>query len=201
VTLVSFVIALHWVALEVLANTFKTPSQTREVRQPVLHMQWAAPKAALVSAKSEDVATFQTPTRPQLSALPQQSSDSQGQDASLATSASPKRPEAVGDDEGWNSLHYYSSLEIDTRAAPTIDWAVNRSTMPKGGTVLLIITIWISAVGVVDHFELEQQQPSGDWASAALSSLQTTIMEPATLGGVPVASTMTIEISLNNHDQ
>ncbi|MDO8449057.1 MAG: hypothetical protein Q7T10_09655 [Rhodoferax sp.] len=106
-----------------------------------------------------------------------------------------------GVDQGWDPALYRSSAEVDTTAAPTIDWVVNRQSMPKAGGTLLVVTVWISATGVIDHFELEQQQPSGDWATAALSSLQTTVMEPATLGGAPVASTMTIEISLDNHIQ
>lgn len=100
---------------------------------------------------------------------------------------------------GWNTLLYRTSQELDTYAAPTIDWVVNRQSLPAGTTATIVVSVWISATGYIDHFQIEQQNPSGNWAHTALASLQTTAMEPATLGGTPVASKMTLEISIDNH--
>jgi hypothetical protein len=111
----------------------------------------------------------------------------------------PTKPDAVASDQSWNSRLYRTSIEVDTRSAPTIEWVLLRESVPKNSMAVLVVTVWVSDSGVVDHFELEDQQPNGDWAAAVLSSLQTTVMEPATLGGVPVASTMTIEITLDNN--
>lgn len=102
---------------------------------------------------------------------------------------------------GWNALLYRTSQELDTYAAPTIDWVVNRQSIPAGTTAMVVVSVWISATGYIDHFQIEQQNPGGNWAHTALASLQTTAMEPATLGGTPVASTMTLEISFDNHSQ
>lgn len=114
-------------------------------------------------------------------------------------------PEALSDvlpqTPGWNSQLYYKSSDVDTRAAPAIEWIIDQRMAPPTRHVVLIVTVWVSAMGTIDHYELEDQQPDGDWAISALSTLSTTLMEPATLNGEAVASTMTIEISFDNRPQ
>lgn len=195
------VLALHWVALEFLAHRLKAPLRTEQARPLILHIQWTGSSEALVPARSTDLSALHTPVTIPLSEISKLAEDPSPPATALTDLSSEKYTKTDGTNQGWDPTLYRSSAEVDTTAAPTIDWVVNRQSVPTVGATLLVVTVWISATGVIDHFELVQQQPSGDWATAALSSLQTTGMEPATLGGVPVASTMTIEISLDNHIQ
>lgn len=201
VSLGFLVLALHWATLEVLVSRYKTPSRTSQMQQPTLRIQWSDLKTIEAYQKSKNGTLLPTPVKINHSELMQPFNFLAHPDSASTEVRAPNRTETNGVQLGWNSELYRSSPDVDTRAAPTIDWAVNRQAVPNGVYAQLVVTIWISAEGVVDHFELLQQQPSGDWATAVLSSFQTTAIEPATLAGMPVASTMTIELSFDINTQ
>lgn len=171
------------------------------MQQPTLRIHWSDLKTSEAYQKSKNETLLPTQVKINHSELIQPLSFLSHPDSASTEVRAPNRTETNGVQLGWSAELYRSSPDVDTRAAPTIDWAVNRQAVPNGVYAQLVVTIWISAEGVVDHFELLQQQPSGDWATAVLSSFQTTAIEPATLAGMPVASTMTIELSFDNNTQ
>lgn len=197
--IVFLVLALHWIALNAIASKLKTPLRTDAIPQTKLLMEWVKLETIVPHANVANKETMPTPAmspETELLHAPVNDSRSPANDLNVY-----KTSEADVKDQGWNPLLYRSSPELDTRAAPTIDWIVNHQTQPKEGISVLVVTVWISASGVIDHFQLEQQHPSGDWAMSVLASFQNTVMEPATVAGIPVPSTMTIEITLNNETQ
>ena len=91
-----------------------------------------------------------------------------------------------------NSI-YLSTDQVDTRAAPKDKWLIQQDSVPAGA-ISLHFTVWISATGQIDHVEVIPNSPDSHWEYAALSKLQLTEMEPATLQDVPVPSTMSVEL-------
>lgn len=189
---------MHWSVLSILTRELRAPAITTRIPQSFLRVQWIHPVSTTLRAGGTDLASsIPSDKRKKLSL----------DDVSVLEQPNindPKRqtPRGTGvaleTSPGWNPLHYRLSNEVDTRSIPAIEWTINHGAAPKNSVAILIVTVWVSAVGEIDHFHVENQQPGGDWVAEALSGFQTTVMEPATLAGVPVASTMTVEISLDN---
>jgi len=190
------VLAMHWSVLSFISQKLKNPPIAAQTSQAAFLVRWILPMwgtvqmngAGMVSSvfslqKNSVKNSFDRTVKP--------SSDVNNLPFNQTRIVS-------GADSGWNPVNYRTSQEVDTRAAPVMDWMINRESAPRKSFATVIVTVWVSAAGVIDHFQIERQEPEGDWMPAALSSLQTTLMEPATLGGEPVASTMTLEISLDN---
>ncbi len=194
------VLGLHLIVLDVLAHNINAPQKPTRAQLSALMVRWVQPQPSALK-----LAEVALPAAQALEARGTFRKPLSSSDISLSGDDKPARQlvqndaAAAGVDQGWNPLRYHTSQDVDTRAVPTIDWVIHRESVPRNSLAVLVITVWVSATGVVDHFQIEDQQPAGSWVSSALSSLQTTTMEPATLGGEPVASTMTIEISLDNN--
>lgn len=86
---------------------------------------------------------------------------------------------------------------VDTRPAPIGEWNVDLSVLNskelRGLTVEY--TIWVSEQGVIDFLELLNSDAIPSSVKNALSSLQNTVMAPATIKDVPVPCVMTLELS------
>ncbi|WP_139313438.1 hypothetical protein [Rhodoferax antarcticus] len=193
------VLSLHWAVLGAITSWGRSPKRQIAGPQSTLKVSWIQPNPysmkpgntgsldpGLTGAAEKDL-----PLGAQTKA-PNATSNSESLVSQADLSSSDSNP-------GWSPLLYRSSHEVDTRTVPAVDWVIHPDSAPKNTLATVVVTVWVSAMGVVDHFQIEDQQPAGDWTSATMSSLQTTIMEPATLGGEPVASTMTIEIFIDNH--
>lgn len=87
------------------------------------------------------------------------------------------------------------------RSAPVDDWVINKQAIPKGQLAILQLTIWISATGAIDHVVVENAAFQPAWAVQALATIRDTPMEPAILNNKPVASTMTIELVIDNANE
>jgi hypothetical protein len=61
-----------------------------------------------------------------------------------------------------------------------------------------LFKVWISADGTVDHFEVANPAEAPAWVGSVLSPLGQTLMEPARRNGIPVASTMMVEIIIDS---
>lgn len=99
---------------------------------------------------------------------------------------------------GLSSVTYLSSEDIHTRSAPMVDWVINRSALSNNTSAAVIFTVWISAEGVIDHFEINDMETQQPWVSAAFANLGQTAMEPATLNELPVASVLTVEVFIDS---
>ncbi|HOZ63452.1 MAG TPA: hypothetical protein PK497_03540 [Burkholderiaceae bacterium] len=191
------VLAVHWSILSLIAHRLKEPLITAQTAQTDLRVRWISPTLGtvqIISADSFSAALLSPKKNPE-----RNTSVREVTPANDANNPPLKQMSVVPEtDQGWNPLNYRTSQEVDTRAIPVIDWMINHESAPGKSFATVIVTVWVSAAGVIDHFQIESQEPAGDWTSGALYSLPTTLMEPATLGGEPVASTMTVEISLDN---
>jgi len=191
------VLAMHWSVLGFISQKLKATPTTTQTSQAAFLVRWIMPTSGTVQINGAGMVSSvfslqkKNPVR--------NSSDPATKLSSDVNNSPLNQTRIVSDaDPGWNPVNYRTSQEVDTRAAPVMDWMINRESAPRKSFATVIVTVWVSAAGVIDHFQIESQEPEGDWTSAALSSLQATLMEPATLGGEPVASTMTVEISLDN---
>jgi hypothetical protein len=191
------VLAMHWALLSFVAQKLKDPPTTAHTSEAAFLIRWILPTSGAVQMNSVGMVSsvFSLPKKNPVSNLSPHATK-----LSISANNSPFNQKGIVSeaDPGWNPVNYRTSQEVDTRAAPVMDWMINRESVPRKAFATVIVTVWVSAAGVIDHFQIESQEPAGDWASAALNSLPTTLMEPATLGGEPVASTMTVEISLDN---
>jgi hypothetical protein len=194
------VAVVHWLILGVLIQNLKDPAISPQVPRSSFQVRWINPAIKELRIESTELTSSsasgirkkysENSTTPSIVESPN-TNDSKKQ-IDIETNIESKTS------VGWNPRQYRSSQEVDTRSVPAIEWIINHGAAPKNSFAMLIVTVWVSAEGEIDHFQIEDQQPGGDWVAEALSGFQTTVMEPATLAGVPVASTMTIEISLDN---
>jgi len=95
---------------------------------------------------------------------------------------------------GFNTKNYFDATDLETRARPVIDWVIAPGALPPRGGVSLFLKVWVAADGTIDHFEVTDAGEAPEWADKVLSPLGQTAMEPATRNGLPVASTMMVEI-------
>jgi hypothetical protein len=97
-------------------------------------------------------------------------------------------------------LGYKTSDELDTRAAPRIEWNINKQLLVHGESTALMFTVWVSAAGVIEALEPHTRNAE-PWRYDGLArALQETLMVPASLRTEPVASTMTVELTVDNDD-
>lgn len=95
---------------------------------------------------------------------------------------------------------YKTTDQLDTRAAPRLEWNIEKSFISRNEETSLIFTIWVSESGNIDA--LEPHMLNGHpWDYNLLAKkLQTTSMVPASLRSAPVASTMTVELTVSGGD-
>jgi hypothetical protein len=96
------------------------------------------------------------------------------------------------------SRSYLTTELLQTRAAPKLNWKIRQEMLPKNQIVVVTFTVWISAEGRIDHYAETHEEIQPRWWSEALADLRETDMEPATLNNRPVASTMTVEVIVDN---
>ncbi len=123
---------------------------------------------------------------------------------SFAAKAVPKysgdsNPERNSQD--FRQSQYRGSDHLDTRAAPSLlIWNIDKQLIHCGKPASLVFTVWVSAAGTIDA--LEPHTCNGQpWAYDDMAkALQATSMVPASLRTQPVASTMTVELMVDNDD-
>jgi hypothetical protein len=119
----------------------------------------------------------------------------------VAALASTPQPEAAQADfpGGLNARRYRTWSEVHTRAAPVTDWNLVREAMPHNQRVSLVLTVWVSEAGVIDHVAIADEARQPGWVRAALAELAQTRMEPATRDDVAVPSIMTVELLVDTY--
>lgn len=114
---------------------------------------------------------------------------------------------AASDDESWfnRKSAYYPISEVDRTAEPVGEWVINSSIWPLGNQYTLVVDLWISATGVLDHWAVVtseggySQQDAAQAKEAAqtiLLDLHKTPINPALRDGRPVASYRRIALDI-----
>ncbi len=91
----------------------------------------------------------------------------------------------------------YAAPPEEVPASPVIDWVITRGALPPNQMLTLRFTVWVNKDGEIDRFEIDPAQRTVPWANQALSSLLLTAMQPATRDGVPIPSTMMVELQID----
>ena len=87
--------------------------------------------------------------------------------------------------------------EVDVPAKPVGEWVIDFSKWSPGRSQPIIIEMWISATGKLEHWELVSDTQNREIAAMSLRQLDETPINPAILNGKRVASYRRIEIILN----
>ena len=93
---------------------------------------------------------------------------------------------------------YLSRSDVDQVARPRTDFAIRTDRMPRETVLVADLTLWISAQGRIVHWQIEHGDTSAPWVQEVFADLPRTRMEPARLRGQAVASTLQIQIALDN---
>jgi|GEM_PF-3778660 len=89
--------------------------------------------------------------------------------------------------------YYYSALELEQTAKPTVDIDLKypQSIDGMGGYVML--RLFINATGKVDRVLIIKSEPAGVFDDAAKSAFEKALYSPGIKNGLPVHSQMLIE--------
>ena len=99
-------------------------------------------------------------------------------------------------DEG--SIVYLTASDVDEVAKPRSDFVIRADRLPRETLLVAEVTLWISARGRIVHWQIDHVDASAPWVQEVFSGLTRTRMEPARLRGQAVASTLHIQVALDN---
>lgn len=83
---------------------------------------------------------------------------------------------------------------VDQPAMPLGDWVIDTDVLPRGFTLRLVLQLWISAGGTIDHWDLVGNTANPVLAGKALAHLDQTPIQPALLNQVAVPSLRQLEV-------
>ncbi|MEO6852521.1 MAG: hypothetical protein ABI410_20585 [Rhodoferax sp.] len=83
---------------------------------------------------------------------------------------------------------------VDQPAMPLGDWVIDTDALPRGYTLRLVLQLWISAGGTIDHWDLVGDTANPVLAEKALAHLDQTPVRPALLNQVAVPSLRQLEV-------
>jgi hypothetical protein len=98
----------------------------------------------------------------------------------------------------WLAANYFEAEQLERSPRPVYGWLLDEQLMSAVGRTHLMIKLWVSADGHIDHAEVLQAEPSGEWVARTLSLLHGTPMEPALRDGLPVAAITVVELQTEN---
>lgn len=125
-------------------------------------------------------------------------------DASLLSTEDGVREESstlVATDAGgaaWLSNSYFEPDQVERSPKPAYGWLLDEDVLAAVGRTHLLIKLWVSADGRIDHAEILQAEPTGKWIGRTLKLLHGTPMEPALRDGLPVAAITVVELQTEN---
>lgn len=91
---------------------------------------------------------------------------------------------------------YLQVDEVDQPAMPVGEWVINTQAWPPHTATRVIVKIWISAKGHIDDWELVGPSADDPFVLEGFKAIKETILNPAWLNGVPVASFRLLEIDI-----
>lgn len=203
VAVVLAVLVLHaW-----LLNWWITPQATQDVsaypaaptfrvRATVLK---AEPQPAVPPSQSEVIAVTdepgpRTPLATPAQALPEVPSSPS--DRPLEVAAISQAP--VASEPVWRPIpsHYFSDEQVEVLPIPKEDWVLDWPSAPTGAMGwVMTVRLWVSALGHIDHVDVLDAKPSGDWATRMAVPLSRTPMLPGTLAGQAVPVTYVVSLA------
>ncbi len=106
-------------------------------------------------------------------------------------------PPSVGGD-ALLAANYLDVDQADVTPRPIHGWFLDEELLAGVGRARLLLKIWVSANGRIDHAEVLLTEPPGDWAVRALKPLLGTPMTPAQKDGEAVAVVTVVELQAEN---
>jgi hypothetical protein len=91
---------------------------------------------------------------------------------------------------------YFRSQDLDVPAEPVNDWVLNVDSIPPNQSVTLVVAVYVSAQGDLDHFEVLNSSINVAETTKLVSKLETTLFVPARRAGLTVPSIREIEITI-----
>lgn len=107
----------------------------------------------------------------------------------------------VATDAGGDALlsaSYFEPDQVERSPRPVYGWRLDEDVLTAVGRTHLLIKLWVSVDGRIDHIEVLQSEPLGEWVERTLRFLRETPMEPAVRDGLPVAATTVVELQTEN---
>lgn len=95
-------------------------------------------------------------------------------------------------------LGYLPIDAVDEPAVPLGDWIIDTEVLPPHYTLRLVLTLWISAEGTIDKWELQDETGNQALARQALAYLDKTPIQPALLNHIAVPSFRRLEIVISH---
>lgn len=105
-------------------------------------------------------------------------------------------PSAGG--EALLAASYLDVDQADVTPRPIHGWFLDEELLAEVGRARVLLKIWVSASGRIDHAEVLLTEPPGDWAVRALKPLLGTPMAPAQKDGQAVAVVTVVELQAEN---
>lgn len=90
---------------------------------------------------------------------------------------------------------YFERGALDRLAEPVGEWTIDTSLLPLTGESTFQATIWVSAAGEIEKWEITSTVLGDDVTTAIFARLNDTVMNPALIGTRPVASVLRFELS------
>lgn len=112
--------------------------------------------------------------------------------------------EASEETEGEHALRavYWPSEQLSQSPRPEMGWMLDEDALARVRWGRLVVQVWVSAQGRIDHVALLRAEPAesdaGGWAKQALRHLADTPMLAGVKDGEPVPATLVVEISSEN---
>jgi hypothetical protein len=95
-----------------------------------------------------------------------------------------------------NRESFLSPDQVDVRARPRGDWAVEADHLMPNSRFSVKFAVWVSAEGRIVRWKVIEQEPQGPWASQLLAPIESTPMDPAMLNGRKVPSVGVHELGI-----
>lgn len=102
---------------------------------------------------------------------------------------------------GGDALVAASYLDVDhadVAPRPIHGWFLDEELLAEVGRARVLLKIWVSASGRIDHVEVLLTEPPGDWVVRALKPLLGTPMAPAQKDGQAVSVVTVVELQAEN---
>jgi hypothetical protein len=98
----------------------------------------------------------------------------------------------------WMHGHYALAEALDLSPQPESGWFLDDDALASLAHGRMVVRVWVSEQGRIDHAELVRAEPPGEWALQALRPLPGTPMRPGQRDGHAVASTVVVELVSDN---
>ena len=105
-------------------------------------------------------------------------------------------PSAGGD--ALLATSYLDNDQADVTPRPIHGWYLDEEILAEVGRARVLLKIWVSANGKIDHAEVLLTEPPGDWVVRALKPLLGTPMAPAQKDGQAVSVVTVVELQAEN---